>query len=526
LPNGKVRHIFQQSLERGILERQRYQLKKISIETRYGPIFAPAEDEVITKSLMRCGEWAWDEVEFVASTLPDDSRVLDAGAFLGTFSLGLALNKRLSFLCAVEGNSQVVPLLKDNIRSNTGVPAVFVDAMLAECSTAPRPSPHAASNLGSTSFATCVDADDTAEYATRAVTLAELRSEYGEFDLIKLDVEGMEQEILRGDRDHLADGVTTLWVECKESLEALQLVEMLLSWKQDVYYFAFPSHNPDNFRREREPVFPWAYEAGLLVRPRNPPCLNPSLSAHRCILRTVDTVEALEEAMWCTPRWLPAGLAHADAVELAAVAGRALRGQSRDNFLVIDTAFEGSTSQQTTGEKLFRIEEALFNVKALSFERGEPSDLVGARLAEGERVSAVKALALELVNEAQQERLCRESAENRLAVATAFGLARLADLGKEREEAQRAIAEADTRLQQQREEAQRAIAETDARLEAALQQRADVQARLDTVERAIVWRLAAPIHNFIGNHPVLQTSLRRLRALAGVALRRHGLGVD
>jgi FkbM family methyltransferase len=489
---------------------QRYLLKTITIETRYGPIFAPAEDEVITKFLLRCGEWAWDEVEFVASTVPEGARVLDAGAFLGTFSLGLALNKRLSFLCAVEGNSQVVPLLKDNIRGNTEVPAVFVDAMLAECPTGPRPGGRRdASNLGSTSFATCVDAYHTAEHATGAVTLAELRSEYGEFDLIKLDVEGMEQEILRGDRDHLADGVTTLWLECNENLRALQLVEMLLSWKQDVYYFAFPSHNPDNFRGESEPICPWTYEAGLLVRPRNPPCMNPALSAHGCILRTIDTVEALEEAMWCTPRWLPAGLAHADAVELAAVAGRALSGQSRDSFLVVDTASQKSTFKHTIREKLFRIEEVLANAGALPFKREEQFDLDSARRAAGERVSAVKALALELANESQR------------AIAEAD-----TRLQQQRDEAQRAIAEADTRLQQQRDEAQRAIAEAETRLQAAQQQRDDVQARLDTVERAIVWRLATPIHNFIGNHPVLHSSLRRFRALVGVALRRRGLGVD
>ncbi len=517
-------HIFQQSLERVILEGQRYLLKEIRVETRYGPIFAPAGDELITRFLLRCGEWAWDEVEFVASTVPDGARVLDAGAFLGTFSLGLALNKRLSFLCAVEGNSQIVPFLKDNIRGNTEVPAVFVDAMLSEGPTAPRRGRFTSSNLGSTSFATGVDRDNPGEYATRSVTLAQLRSEYGEFDIIKLDVEGMEREILRGDRDYLVDGATTLWIECNEGLEALRLVEMLLSWKLDVYYFAFPSHNPDNFRGEREPICPWIYEAGLLVRPGNPPCLNPALSAHGCILRTIDTVGALEEAMWCTPRWLPAGLAHADAVELAAVAGRALRGQSRDNFLVVDTAYEESTSKHTIREKWFRIEEALTNVEALSLARGEQFDLEGARLAERERVSAVKALALELANKAQHERACRESAENRLAESTAFGLARQADLGREREEAQRTLAEADARLRQLQEEAQRAMAEADTRLEAALQQRADVQARLDTVERAIVWRLATPIHNFLGNHPVLQKSVRGL--LAGVALRRRGLGVD
>src|SRR5262245_55126055 len=84
-------------------------------ESRYGPIAIPeAEHDIIGQFITRYGEWAWDEVGFVASVLRDGARVLDAGAFVGTFGLGLAQRRQLDFLCLVEANSTITPFLRQN----------------------------------------------------------------------------------------------------------------------------------------------------------------------------------------------------------------------------------------------------------------------------------------------------------------------------------------------------------------------------------------------------------------------------
>jgi hypothetical protein len=54
------------------------------IDTRYGRLAATGHQDIVGRFLMRCGEWAWDETSFVASVLPENARVLDIGAFLGT----------------------------------------------------------------------------------------------------------------------------------------------------------------------------------------------------------------------------------------------------------------------------------------------------------------------------------------------------------------------------------------------------------------------------------------------------------
>lgn len=89
------------------------------VDTRYGQLNVTInDDDLIGRFLTETGEWAFDEASFIASTLNDGARVLDGGAFLGTFGLGVALRRKLGLLCAVEANPLVLPLLEANLRRN------------------------------------------------------------------------------------------------------------------------------------------------------------------------------------------------------------------------------------------------------------------------------------------------------------------------------------------------------------------------------------------------------------------------
>jgi FkbM family methyltransferase len=273
------------------------------VDTRYGHLRVPdTEVDLIGRFLARYGEWAWDEVGFVASVLSDGARVLDIGAFIGTFGLGLALRRRLEYLCFVEGNPIIAPTLRENVRRNIAVPSTIV-VEAAGPGTIHRVGFGNADNYGATSFALGAAAAHYLPCTPGPVaTLAELRTEHGEFDLIKLDVEGMELEILRSDAERLSRGDTAIWVECNEDPQSLAISELLLSWGLELHYFAFP-HNPDNLRGDHVAILPLAYEAGLLAAPKILPVLGDELRAHRCILRTIRSVGDLKKALWHTPRW-------------------------------------------------------------------------------------------------------------------------------------------------------------------------------------------------------------------------------
>ena len=82
------------------------------VDTRYGRMVVPdVENDLVSRFLVEYGEWAELEVEFLARILPDGAAVADIGASIGTFGLALGRGKKLSSICFVEGNPEIVPLL-------------------------------------------------------------------------------------------------------------------------------------------------------------------------------------------------------------------------------------------------------------------------------------------------------------------------------------------------------------------------------------------------------------------------------
>jgi len=506
------------------------------VDTRYGQLNVTInDDDLIGRFLTETGEWAFDEASFIASTLNDGARVLDGGAFLGTFGLGVALRRKLGLLCAVEANPLVLPLLEANLRRNARATSEVIGALLAGPAGSPRIGHANPGNLGSVSF--CEDAigDDCLPEPEEVVTLETLRERYGAFDLIKLDIEGMEREVLLGDEEHLSRGLTTLWLECNEHARSLDVLDLVLSWGVEVHYFAFPSHNPDNFRRLLKPILPWAYEAGLLVAPGRPPVLDAEFAAHGCILRPVASREALEEAMWLTPRGLPDELAVADAPTLAAIASRALRGQERSSFLHTGLAENVWQRLAATQEGLACAENlAVSRLTEIEEERRIRSvaeDLAVSRLAEIEEErrirSAAEDLAVSRLAEIEEERFLRANAEERLAEATSLALGRLASLGEERDRtifaeaaAEAAAAQlASTNAQLASTNAQ--LASTNAQLESTNAQLASTNAQLATIQMTLGWRLVARVNRFVASRQKLHRVLRSGRVAAGMLLGRR-----
>ena len=304
------------------------------IVTRFGQLAVPGPDrDLIGRFLLRYGEWAQDEIRFVAAALrPAAPRVCDIGTFVGTFGLGLAQAMSLGGLVFVEANPEVLPLLERNARLAPNVEPVVVGAAVGPAEALGTPSFDQA-NIGSLSFAVPVR-DGRVEVASspRRVALADLRRDFGPFDLVKVDAEGLERDILLGDVDGLRDAACSYWLACSESPESLALCELLLAVGFRVQYFAFPSHSPSNFLGDPAPIFPFAYEAGLWATREQPAALDPQFASEGCLLVPITRVEDLRAALWRTPRFGRLAWVGQSAPVIAALAGRELRGEACEEF--------------------------------------------------------------------------------------------------------------------------------------------------------------------------------------------------
>lgn len=379
------------------------------VDTHYGRLRVPdAEQDIIGGSLRVYGEWAWLETCFLADVLQPGARVLDVGAFVGTFTLGLAAQQELAFVCAVEANPRVASLLSDNLASCLAVPHVVVADAVAPPGTQLGPGHAQAGNAGSYSFASGEAGPDQAG-ETSQTSLVELRNSHGPFDLVKLDVEGMELDLLRSDEEGLRLG-TAVWVECNEDPRSLQVAELMLSWQAPLYYFAWPAHHPDNANGTTEELWPFAYEAGLLSTSATGLVLTSALAAAGCVLTRVDDVEQLRRVMWRTPRWAPLHWAGLSLREVVAEAGHAQLQHSYDDYLT------NGWQVGEVGARERELQEALQRAEALATIRLEDLQAAEQRLAALEReLHTAETLAVNRLAEVQELQRRAARAEARAA---------------------------------------------------------------------------------------------------------------
>lgn len=371
-----------------------------TITTRYG-IMTVTDDEqdLITQHLSRYGEWGWNETEFLASLLPEKARILDAGAFIGTFSLGIAQKSQASYICAIEANPISIALLRQNLEQNLNIPFDIVDAIIGPSNSIVRPCVNQKHNLGTTRFELeenhsenekTDNLSDDKLFNTRSLT--NIREEFGPFDLIKMDIEGLEQSVIEDDAAFLSTGKSILWMECNEDPQSLKLGQAVLQWNLNVYFMAFPVHNQDNINKDSTPIFPFAYEGGLLVVPKNKTVkLSEKLKKRGCKLYSIKVLDDLKRALWLTPRWGEKQWLHQDLPSLVAIMGHELHGEEYQHFLDSD-----NTDSQKGRNYLERLQAALADNENLAINRLEIIEKQEKRIIKAEKaLKHAESLAIE-----------------------------------------------------------------------------------------------------------------------------------
>ncbi|MDP9932885.1 FkbM family methyltransferase [Variovorax paradoxus] len=458
------------------------------IQTRYGNLSAPVgATDLITDFLEHYGEWASLEVEYLASMLPRKARILDIGAYVGTFALGLAQAADVSFVAMVEGNAAVASHLATNAARNLRCKHEVLNALVIHSDEPPiEPGRAEPDNAGSASFDQRASGTVRVPLPGTLIGFRALVERFGPLDLVKLDVEGMEEQLLRDHPALLQDASVLLWLECNESRSSLSLAKMLVATGRPVTYFAWPSHNPDNFRGASRKIFPFAYEAGLLLGAGAAP-LTAKLHRAGCLMKAIHTVEDLKEALWLTPRWAPREWDALDRNEIAAIATHLWLGRKREDFLAEGESTAGGAADAGADRSggIVRGEEARLQALKDSRIAQLESKLAefSSRDLDRERVEHHA----EHQEKAARDALCEQQALHQKQVATLMGQADEDRAGQARE-----------------------MSLLEGRIATCSAQAAAFAGALEGIQKSTTWRTARRLSRMAGRIPFCKRAFRLL----------------
>jgi len=317
------------------------------VKTRYGSLDV-FTDDYIGRALEVYGEWAWLEVEFCAEVIQEllcENRLVaprwyDAGAFIGSFSLGL--NLMLSDCLpgasiegvAIEADESHFRLLERNINHNAPGSIEVACKLLGPYGEIRVPA-GGSENRGENYYLrreTKGHEDAIGHNFHQCCPLLSLRKEFGPYGLLKLDIEGMEFEVIQTDQKWILENRPAIYAECNESSKSIKLFNLLKWLGYKIYYFAFPAVNSENFNGIKGDIlFNGAYEAALLAVEGS---FEGGQAFHDrgCLFQEINSRMELTEAMWFTPRYVPSVFQGRSIIEMHGAVEKLNRGISYKEF--------------------------------------------------------------------------------------------------------------------------------------------------------------------------------------------------
>jgi FkbM family methyltransferase len=220
--------------------------------TRYGPILYNRNDEYIGASLARYGEFSRGEAELFEAIVPVGGLVVEGGANIGAHTVGLS--RRVGptgTVLAFEPQRLVFQALCANLALNSCANVHALHCGVGETSgaiTVPFLPPDQPFNFGGLSLREATHGEVVALRRIDDIGL-------GACHVIKLDIEGMEVEALRGAADTVRAHRPILFVENDRQDRSEELVSLILGWNYRIYWHIAPLFQPANFAGNPENIF-------------------------------------------------------------------------------------------------------------------------------------------------------------------------------------------------------------------------------------------------------------------------------
>lgn len=235
---------------------------------RYGVMAYLPHDLYIGRSLDLYGEFSQSEVDLYRRIVKKGDVIVEAGAHIGSLTVPLARmvatgdgvgpGKVLAF----EPQRLLYRLLRTNLALNRLRNVLAHQAAVGQKTGklgVPAIDYGEPGNFGGHSMIA------SSPEPVRVVTIDSL--DLRRLDLLKIDVEGMETEVLTGAKQTIARCRPVIYCENDREQQSARLIHCLRAMGYTMYWHLPPLYNKHNFRRRRKNVFGSTISANMLCLP-------------------------------------------------------------------------------------------------------------------------------------------------------------------------------------------------------------------------------------------------------------------
>ena len=289
-----------------------------TVNFRYGQVTFFANDTgAITDSLRLYGEWAENELRFMLSMVREGDTVIDVGAYIGTHALAFARHVgEAGRVVSIEAQSSSFEVLSRNIAAN-GVKQVQLEHAVASATAKDELIPsidiESPASYGSASLRDVLvpgvhpgsgeaPSGRPEGLAIRSIAVDDLA--VSSCSLIKIDVEGMEDMVLRGAGRTIERCHPAIYAECNSLEDGLRSLALLKRYDYRVRAHVVLAYNSGNFRANPENIFGGACEVALVGTPAAGPDPLEAYVLRPCeLLLDVETADDLALALLNKPQY-------------------------------------------------------------------------------------------------------------------------------------------------------------------------------------------------------------------------------
>jgi FkbM family methyltransferase len=245
-------------------------MQGITKDCRHGRLMYLLNDAYIGRSLDVYGEYSEGEIDLFRQLLRPGDVAIDVGANIGALTVGMArLVQPGGTIVAFEPQRAIFDILCNNLRLN-GLSHVtaYRRAVGSEAGVirVPPLDYGRTENFGGVALGG-TQGEEVAVVTLDSLALAQLR-------LLKVDVEGMEFEVVTGARATIGRLQPALYIENDRADRSRRLISLLFDIGYRLWWHITPLFNPKNFFGHPQDIFDNVVSFNMIGFPRaNPPAI-------------------------------------------------------------------------------------------------------------------------------------------------------------------------------------------------------------------------------------------------------------